>query len=141
LSADEKTNLLTEYKQYLERVRLAADAVRSNTTYLESKPLKIAYVRYADDWVIFTSGDMETAQAIKSHVAQFLKDSLKLTLSLEKTRITHLQSSKVQFLGFEIYFPTNAHMVRTAKGSNQRYRSLQIHPDTQRLKTRVQILT
>lgn len=103
---------------------------------MESNPLKISYVRYADDWVIFTSGDWETVVAIKPQVAQFLKDSLKLTLSLEKTRITHLQSSKVQLLGFEIYFPTNAHMVRIAKGSTQRFRSIQIHPDTQRLESR-----
>jgi len=136
LSEVEKTNLFTEYKQHLESVRSAADAIRANTTYLAKKPLKIAYIRYADDWVIFTSGDFETAETIKSVVTQFLKDSLKLTLSLEKTRVTHLHSSKVQFLGFEVYFPTNAHMVRTSRGSTQRYRSIQIHPDTQRLESR-----
>ncbi len=136
LSSTEKTNLLTEYRQHLDRVRSAANEIRSNTTYLESKPLKIAYIRYADDWVIFTSGDWETANAIKNTIAQFLKDSLKLTLSLEKTRITHLQTSKVQFLGFEIYFPTNAHLIRTSKGTTQRFRSLKIFPDTQRLESR-----
>lgn len=136
LSPTEKVNLLTEYKQFLLRAKQAASQIISNTTYLESKPVKISYIRYADDWVIFTSGDWKTAETIKFTVAQFLKDSLKLTLSLEKTRITDLRTSKVQFLGFEIYFPTNPHLIHTSKGSTQRFRSLQIHPDTQRLESR-----
>jgi hypothetical protein len=136
LSDQEKSNLLIEFTQAKERALHDADRIRSQTRYLESKPLKLAYIRYADDWVIFTSGDLETATKVKAEVADFLKDKLKLTLSLEKTRITNLQKSKVQFLGFEIYFPTNAHLVRTSKGTVQRYRSLQIFPDVQRLESR-----
>ena len=136
LSDQEKANLLTEYTQLKQRASTEADAIRLQTRYLESKPLKITYIRYADDWVIFTSGDFETAARIKNTVAEFLKDKLKMTLSLEKTRITNLQKSKVQFLGFEIYFPTNAHLVKTSKGTVQRFRSLQIHPDNRRLESR-----
>ena len=136
LSDQEKSNLLIEFTQSKERALHDADRIRSQTRYLESKPLKLAYIRYADDWVIFTSGDLETATKVKAVAADFLKDKLKLTLSLEKTRITDLQKSKVQFLGFEIYFPTNAHLVKTSKGTTQRYRSLQIFPDVQRLESR-----
>jgi len=136
LSEQEKSNLLIEYTQVKERALHDADRIRSQTRYLESKPLKLAYIRYADDWVIFTSGDLETATMVKTEVADFLKDKLKLTLSLEKTRVTNLQKSKVQFLGFEIYFPTNAHLVKTSKETTQRYRSLQIFPDVQRLESR-----
>ncbi len=136
LTLPQKTNLHTEFIQNKERLVRAANDIRSNTTYLESKPLKLAYIRYADDWVIFTSGDRETSEAIKGKVSEYLKNQLKLTLSLEKTRITHLQSSKVQFLGFEIYFPSNAHLVKTSKGSVQRFRSIQIFPDVQRLESR-----
>lgn len=136
LSADEQTNLLTEFIQGRERASRDAKEIRDQTTYLQSKPIKLAYIRYADDWIIFTSGGWEIADLVKLVVADFLLTKLKLTLSLEKTRVTHLQSSKVQFLGYEIYFPTNAHLVRTSKGSTQRYRSLQIHPDVERLEGR-----
>jgi RNA-directed DNA polymerase len=48
------------------------------------------YVRYADDWVILCNGTRAQAEEMKGEVYDFLKSELNLTLSLEKTKITHI---------------------------------------------------
>jgi group II intron reverse transcriptase/maturase len=60
-----------------------------------------AYVRYADDFVVLCNGTKETAENMRQELSQFLKDDLKLTLSLEKTKVTHLDDG-FDFLGFHL---------------------------------------
>lgn len=62
---------------------------------------KIAYVRYADDFIIGVTGTREEAEQIKEELTRFLAERLKLELSHEKTKITH-SSEKILFLGYEI---------------------------------------
>ena len=57
-------------------------------------------VRYADDFVIVCKSEAE-AEFIKGKVSSFLDDEIGLTLSEEKTRITHI-SDGFDFLGFNI---------------------------------------
>jgi len=64
---------------------------------------KIAYVRYADDFVIFVWGSRQDCQEIIEKTRVFLKGNLDLNLSQTKTKITHLKSQKAEFLGFEIW--------------------------------------
>jgi len=64
---------------------------------------RIYYNRYADDWVIGVSSTLDFAKKIKQEVKDFLTKDLLLTLSEEKTKITHLETTKVQYLGFYIY--------------------------------------
>jgi group II intron reverse transcriptase/maturase len=66
--------------------------------------VRVRYVRYADDWLIGVTGPKALAQEIKSKVADFFKDSLKLTLSPEKTKITHTQD-RADFLGYLVGTP------------------------------------
>nr|QWK44967.1 hypothetical protein [Protohalopteris sp.] len=60
---------------------------------------KIRYVRYADDWIIALNSSYEVAQQIRLKVRDFLKLQLDFDLCEEKTKITHLPSDKVKFLG------------------------------------------
>lgn len=57
------------------------------------------YVRYADDWVVLCDGTREQADALRRELSEFLKQELKLELSMEKTRVTHVSEGFV-FLGF-----------------------------------------
>jgi RNA-directed DNA polymerase len=57
-------------------------------------------VRYADDFVICVAGTRRHAEALVTETAQVLRP-LGLTLSLEKTRITHIDEG-VDFLGWRI---------------------------------------
>lgn len=63
------------------------------------KPMYL--IRYADDWVIMTDSK-ENAEKIKYKMSIFLKDSLKLKLSDEKTKITNMKKKPIGFLGFKI---------------------------------------
>lgn len=61
---------------------------------------RIYYVRYADDWVVGIVGSLDLASKIKNDIMDFLNNELKLTLSQEKTKITHMGSDRANFLGF-----------------------------------------
>jgi hypothetical protein len=61
--------------------------------------IRIKYQRYADDWIIGICGPRTLAEKVKEELRNFLKDSLKLTLSEEKTCITHARREEAQFLG------------------------------------------
>jgi hypothetical protein len=56
------------------------------------KPVKrLTFIRYADDWVILLyEYSKDEARAVKAQIASWLKTTLKLTLSPEKTLITRL---------------------------------------------------
>lgn len=64
---------------------------------------RIYYVRYADDWVVGIVGSFDLASKIKDNIMEFLTDKLKLTLSQEKTKITHMGSDRAKFLGFKFW--------------------------------------
>lgn len=59
------------------------------------------YVRYADDWVILTDSK-ESAEKLKYKAQEYLKNTLKLELSQEKTLITNTRKKPIKFLGVEI---------------------------------------
>jgi group II intron reverse transcriptase/maturase len=63
---------------------------------------RLRYVRYADDWLLGFAGPRREAEDIKSKIAKFLRDELKLELSQSKTLITHATSQAARFLGYEI---------------------------------------
>lgn len=50
-------------------------------------------------------GSLDFAKRIKNLIAEFLADKLKLTLSLEKTKITHMAKDRANFLGFRFWVP------------------------------------
>jgi hypothetical protein len=53
---------------------------------------RLWYVRYADDWLLGFSGPREEAEAIKAQLNECLRETLKLTLSDEKTLITNART-------------------------------------------------
>ena len=63
---------------------------------------RLRYVRYADDFLLGFVGPRTEAEEIKDKIATFLGTELKLTLSAEKTLITHAATGRARFLGYEI---------------------------------------
>ncbi len=61
----------------------------------------LVYIRYADDFIATCNGTKAQAETIKDELDKFLSEKLRLTLSKEKTKITHLNDG-FKFLGFEI---------------------------------------
>lgn len=62
---------------------------------------KLKYVRYADDFLIAVNGSKEDCEWIKAKLAEFIRGTLKMELSEEKTLITH-SSDCARFLGYDV---------------------------------------
>ena len=61
----------------------------------------IKYIRYADDFILGVKGSQEDCQWIKSKLSEFIRETLKMELSEEKTLITH-SSERARFLGYDV---------------------------------------
>lgn len=79
----------------------------------------IAYIRYADDFLLAIKGNREDCAAIKAELAEYLQTELKLTLSEEKTLITH-SAEKVRFLGYDISIRRSAEVRTDSIGRKSR---------------------
>ncbi|WLE00854.1 group II intron reverse transcriptase/maturase (plasmid) [Agrobacterium leguminum] len=58
-------------------------------------------VRYADDFVVFTDATREGAENERHALAEFLKQELRMELSMEKTKITMVEEG-FDFLGYRV---------------------------------------
>ena len=61
---------------------------------------RLQFNRYADDFVVGIIGSRKDAEQVKADIRDFLANTLKLTLSEEKTKITH-SSKLVDYLGYQ----------------------------------------
>ncbi len=88
--------------------RPAVRALRKQRRSLPSKDpndpgfRRLRYVRYCDDHLLGFTGPKAEAEEIKTRLAAFLRDELKLELSQDKTLITHARTGAARFLGYEI---------------------------------------
>lgn len=92
-AGEERENLIRQYKQLQKDIRRLPAKTADNK--------KFTFVRYADDWLAGVCGTKRECEELKAEIADFLKTELKLTLSEEKTLITH-SSQNVRFLGYDI---------------------------------------
>ena len=90
---------LTELDRYMERYTALSHAEK--TRRRQRGQGNYVYLRYADDFAVLCNGTKAQAQALKEELTCFLKETLKLELSWEKTKITHLNEG-FEFLGFRI---------------------------------------
>jgi RNA-directed DNA polymerase len=58
-------------------------------------------IRFADDFVVLVKGNREQAEAIRDQIGSLLAGQLKMTLSVDKTLVTHIDDG-FDFLGFHI---------------------------------------
>lgn len=63
---------------------------------------KLLYARYADDFILGFAGPKAEAEEIKQTIRGWLSEHLKLSLSEEKTLVTHAQTERARFLGYEV---------------------------------------
>ena len=107
-----------ERKAILKQIR----ALKVELRKLPSKDAsdkKIAYVRYADDFIIGINGTKEEAEAIKHELTEFTAEVLKLELSDEKTKISHT-TEKAKFLGYDISVRRNHRAKKLKNGTVRR---------------------
>ena len=63
---------------------------------------RLRYTRYADDHILGFAGPRTEAEQIKTRIAEFLRDTLRLELNDAKTLITHARTQRARFLGYDI---------------------------------------
>jgi group II intron reverse transcriptase/maturase len=96
LLANVYLHVLDRYMQRYTALSAKEKAVRRRTGQAN-----YAYARYADDFVILSNGTKAQVEGMRDEVRNFLSCELHLTLSMEKTRITHLNDG-FDFLGFHV---------------------------------------
>ena len=89
------------------------------TAYCDASYKSLQYVRYADDWLCSVIGSKEDAERIKADIKAFLFEKLHLTLSEEKTKITH-GSERARFLGYDITISHSNETKYTKRGHSIR---------------------
>ena len=103
--------------------RVAARELRTQLRRLPSRNprdpdfRRLHYTRYADDHLLGFTGPKAEAEQIKSRLAQFLRDDLKLELNQAKTLITHARTQAARLLGYEIIVQHANHTRRTTNGA------------------------
>jgi group II intron reverse transcriptase/maturase len=83
-----------EFRELTARLRTLPSVAADDPCFIRLK-----YLRYADDWIIGLCGNRKLAEEVKQEIKHFLKETLKLTLSEEKTRITNAKAEEAFFLG------------------------------------------
>jgi group II intron reverse transcriptase/maturase len=84
---------------------------------------RLTYVRYADDFILGFTGTKVEAEAIKTALGTFLRDTLHLELSSEKTLVTHARDEHAKFLGYAVSIYHADHKTSRRKDSGTRQRS------------------
>jgi len=79
---------------------------------------RIQYTRYADDFLIGVIGSKADAEQMKEDISVFLSEKLKLTMSAEKTLVTH-GHDKARFLGYDITVNDDKSTRKTSKGQSR----------------------
>ena len=110
-----------ERKQCAASLRQLQNELRHLPTHpvREENYKNLQYVRYADDFLIGMIGSKQDAEAIKADLAVFLKERLGLTLSVEKTKITHTGET-ARFLGYDISVSRSQEVKRLKSGVKSR---------------------
>jgi hypothetical protein len=63
---------------------------------------RLYYVRYEDNFFFGVIGSKEHCLEIRREIKEYLKKELALTLNIDKTKITHGETGKALFLGYNI---------------------------------------
>jgi group II intron reverse transcriptase/maturase len=98
---------LSTYYRNTGRIERAEELRKAMQQYPSVDPndeeyRRLRYVRYADDFLLGYAGTLAEATEIKEKIAAFLRTQLTLTLSADKTLITHASTGRARFLGYEI---------------------------------------
>lgn len=107
-------NILKDKKQ------LVMQRTRTPSLRMDRREIKLIYIRYADDWLILTTGLPKRATELKLEIEKWLKENLKLTLSPAKTKITNLRQNPATFLGFSLRTYSRRRVTKSNLGELER---------------------
>jgi group II intron reverse transcriptase/maturase len=90
---------------------------------------RLFYCRYADDHLLGFIGPKAEAEQIKAELARFLRETLALELSPDKTLISHARTQPARFLGYDIIVQhCNTRITHGLRSANGKV-ALRVPPD------------
>lgn len=105
-------NIVIPYLKMLKTAKLKLRRLKRNNN--ARILLRKIFIKYADDWILFLNSNTIIAQYIKNKIKSFLQYYLKLTLSIEKTKITQLNKTPAKFLAYIIFLQKHSKIARTS---------------------------
>src|SRR5262249_8720768 len=103
----------------LDGLQAALEAKFGGKRTAQAKRYKINLIRYADDFIITGISKEILENEVKPLVIQFLKER-GLTLSEEKTRVTHVQQG-FDFLGWNVCKYKDKLLIKPSKANRQAF--------------------
>lgn len=107
-----RTGLIERHHELCKQLR--------KTKCTEQTDRKIKYIRYADDFILGIKGNKEDCIWIKSKLAKFIGETLKMELSEEKTLVTH-SNEPARFLGYDVCVRRDAKVKKDKIGRKKRF--------------------
>jgi RNA-directed DNA polymerase len=131
---EENKKHLQEIKRAIQRLKQQRRTILSGDPF-DSEYKRLHYCRYADDFGVGIIGSKADAEAVKQQIKRYVEETLKLTVSEEKSHIRHGKEGTL-FLGYRIKTYTGNRIVKvkrgkrhfTSKSVNERLQ-LQIPPE------------
>jgi group II intron reverse transcriptase/maturase len=132
-----------EYRNTAERMRYARKhrsraAARDLEKQMRKLPAadpmdpgyrRLRYLRYADDHLLGFTGPKAEAEEIKARLAVFLRETLGLELSRDKTLITRARSQPARFLGYNVIIQHSSTKITGGRRSVNGRVALRVPPD------------
>ncbi|KJR45580.1 Retron-type RNA-directed DNA polymerase [Desulfosporosinus sp. I2] len=111
-----------DHKEAVKKFKIAQKIMTNTPSYKAIDPVfkRLQYNRYADDFVVGIIGPKADAEKLKQDIKVFLQNELKLTLSEEKTKVTH-SGDLIRYLGYDFTVSRSKDVKRNQRGSLQRY--------------------
>lgn len=130
-----------EYKTAKEKFKLLDKEQKKYAALAKHRQtIRFFYIRYADDWVLFTNATPERAEQFREIFKYKIYEMLKLELSLEKTKITNMANKELaHFLGYQLTYSKNPRIkkvgFKTSKQTDlilRRKRKVEVIPTSER---------
>jgi hypothetical protein len=96
LGQEQKRQIIAKIKEYKRYLKSIPTLDPTDESYK-----RLQYVRFADDFLIGVIGSKSDAEQVKRDVGLFINQKLQMTLSDEKTLITH-GHDRARFLGYDV---------------------------------------
>jgi RNA-directed DNA polymerase len=101
---DKNEDNVREIRRLVDQMRESKKLVlKIASMKVNSKTLRFAYSRYADDFVIMTNATLNELEKVKDYITKWLNDELYLTVDQGKTLLTDLNKEKTRYLGFTMF--------------------------------------
>lgn len=107
------------YTKMIRFVKVTDRSIHSLQSH-DRNYIRLHYVRYADDFIMGLNGPKIYCEQIVEECRIFLFEQLKLTLNVEKTKITHSQLDSAKFLGYRVY-KTKLSKMKTVSNSKGKF--------------------